>query len=128
MSLSWVAQAGLIELAFGALTGWLMVVVVEKPELLTRAGVRAPGRFRQAHLDYIIMGILLIAVGVAVPGLPMLWQLLIVGSAWLNPTLFVPMAFKPESRHHIAYKALATLSFLSMSGATVAAAVVGLGG
>jgi hydroxylaminobenzene mutase len=126
MQLSWVAQVGLIELAFGALSGWLMVVVVDKPQWLTRVGVRAPGRIRQAHIDFIMMGILLIAVGLAVPELATLWQVLLVGSAWLNPTLFLPVAMKPELKDNIAYRGLATLSFLSMSAGTVAAAVTGL--
>jgi len=128
MSLSWVAQAGLVELAFGALSGWLMVVLVDQPEVLTRAGVKAPGRIRQAHLDYIIMGILLIAVGVAVPELGTLWQVLVVTAAWLNPTLFLPLAFNPEFRQARAYRGLATLSFLAMSSGTVAAAVTGING
>lgn len=115
-----------MELAFGALSGWLMVLVVEKPEVLTRAGVRAPGRIRQAHLDFIIMGILLIAVGVAVPELAMVWQVLLVASAWVNPAMFVPLAINPEVRQRSAYRGLATLSFLAMSTGTVAAAVTGI--
>lgn len=128
MDLSWVAQAGLVELAFGALSGWVMVLVVDKPEVLTRAGVKAPGRIRQAHLDFIIMGILLIAVGVAVPELATLWQVLLVAAAWVNPAMFLPLAFSPEIRHDSVYRGLATLSFLAMSAGTVAAAVTGITG
>ncbi len=126
MELSWVSQAGLVELAFGALSGWLMVIVVDQPERLTRAGVKAPGRIRQAHLDFILMGILLIAVGLAVPELATVWQVLLVASAWVNPAMFLPLAINPDVRQHAAYRGLALLSFLAMSAGTVAAAVTGL--
>jgi len=125
VELSWVSQAGL-ELAFGSLSGWLMVIVVDQPERLTRAGVKAPGRIRQAHLDFILMGILLIAVGLAVPELATVWQVLLVASAWVNPAMFLPLAINPDVRQHAAYRGLALLSFLAMSAGTVAAAVTGL--
>ncbi len=115
-----------MELAFGALSGWLMVIVVDQPERLTRAGVKAPGRIRQAHLDFILMGILLIAVGLAVPELATVWQVLLVASAWVNPAMFLPLAINPDVRQHAAYRGLALLSFLAMSAGTVAAAVTGL--
>ena len=68
--MDWVIRAGLIELALGALLGWAMVVREERPEWLKRIGVVAPARIRQVHLDYVMMGLILIAVGLALPGLP----------------------------------------------------------
>ncbi len=124
--MSWVAQAGLVYLAFAALSGWLMVIVTEKPELLTRAGVRAPGRFRQAHIDWILMALILIAVGVAVPELALVWEVLLVASTIINPALFIPMAFNPDVRKNNAFRALSTVSFVAMSAATIAAAVTAL--
>ena len=124
--LSWVAQAGFLYLAFAALSGWLMVIVVDKPELLTRAGVRAPGRFRQAHIDWILMALILIAVGVALPELGTAWQVMIVTSAIVNPAMFVPLAFAPEVKGRLWYRAIAIASFLSMSAGTVAAAVTAI--
>jgi hypothetical protein len=120
---SWVTQAGAIELAFGALSGWLIALSVDQPDTLKRAGVRAIPRLRQAHLDYIIMGVILIAVGLAAPGLPALWQVLLVVGAWVNPTLFVPPAFNPESQHRPLYRMVTLASFTCMSSDTVAAAV-----
>jgi hydroxylaminobenzene mutase len=96
---------------------------VDQPEKLRAAGVRAIPRLRQAHLDYIIMGVLLIALGLAAPELPPLWQALLVTGAWVNPTLFVPLAFRPEAQHHRAYRAVTLASFAAMSTGTVAAAV-----
>lgn len=120
---SWVTQAGSIELAFGALSGWVIAVSIDQPEKLKRLGVRAIPRLRQAHLDYIIMGVILIAVGVAAPGLPEVWQVLLVVGAWVNPTLFLPLAFNPEAQSKAPYRAVTLASFTCMSAATVAAAV-----
>jgi hypothetical protein len=93
----WLVRAGLIELALGALLGWAMVVREEQPEWLRRIGVVAPARIRQVHLDYVMMGLILIGVGLAVPSLP--------------TAIGVALAF----------------SFVAVSGGLVAAAIVGPG-
>ncbi|HEX7293891.1 MAG TPA: hypothetical protein VF259_05050, partial [Solirubrobacterales bacterium] len=63
--MDWVIRIGLIELALGGLLGWAMVIRDEKPEWLRRIGVVAPQRVRQVHLDYVMMGLILIGVGLA---------------------------------------------------------------
>jgi hypothetical protein len=123
MAVSWVTQAGGVELALGALSGWVIALSVDRPDVLRRVGVRAPGRLRQAHLDLIIMGVILLAVGVAAPGLPAVWQALLVVGAWVNPLLFVPLAFGPDVQRAAPYRAVTLTSFTAMSGGTVAAAV-----
>ena len=120
---SWVVKAGAVELALGALSGWVMTAVVDRPEVLRRAGVQAMARIRQAHLDYILMGVILIAVGLAAPGLPRAWQVLLVVGAWVNPTLFIPLAFNPDVQRAQPFRTVTAASFLSMSAGTVAAAV-----
>jgi hypothetical protein len=127
MDVNWVVQAGAIELAFGALSGWIMTLMVERPEALRRVGVKALPRIRQAHLDYIIMGVILIALGLAAPGLDRVWQVLLVIGAWVNPTLFLPLAFNPETQERFAYRAITGVSFVCMSAGTVASAVYLLG-
>ena len=123
--MDWVIRAGLIELALGALLGWAMVVREERPEWLKRIGVVAPARIRQVHLDYVMMGLILIAVGLALPGLPTAVAVpLVVGTA-VNPFLFVPLAFDPDVERRAWYRVLATVSFIALSGALVAAAIVG---
>ena len=125
--MDWVVRIGLIELALGGLLGWAMVVREDKPEWLARIGVVAPHRIRQVHLDYVMMGLILIGVGLAVPGLPTAIAVPLVFGTAVNPFLFVPLAFDPEVEQRLWYRALAVISFLAVSGSLVAAAVVGPG-
>jgi hydroxylaminobenzene mutase len=121
----WVIRIGLVELALGGLLGWAMVIREEKREWLTRIGVVAPHRIRQVHLDYVMMGLILIGVGLAVPDLPTVAAVPLVFGTLINPFLFVPLAFDPEVEGRAWYRALAVVSFLGVSGGLVAAAIVG---
>ncbi|OAT68351.1 hypothetical protein AWB85_08545 [Mycobacteroides immunogenum] len=118
-----VVRAGLAELAFGALMGWVVAANFLAPQLLKRIGVTNGHRFLQAHLDYIIMGILLIAVGLAVPNLPGWLVAVLVYGTLLNPTLFLPMAFNANITSNAAFKAATFTSFVAMSGSLVLIAV-----
>jgi hypothetical protein len=121
----WVIRIGLAELALGALLGWAMVIREEKREWLRRIGIVAPQRIRQVHLDYVMMGLILIGVGLAVPDLPTAIAVPIVFGTLVNPFLFVPLAFEPDIENRLWYRSLAVVSFLGLSGGLVAAAVVG---
>jgi hydroxylaminobenzene mutase len=121
----WLVQIGLVELALGGFLGWAMVVRAEKPELLKRIGVVAPQRIRQVHLDYVMMGLILIGVGLAVPDLPTAVGVALAFGTFVNPFLFVPLAFDPDVEKQLWYRALAVVSFLAVSGGLVAAAIVG---
>ena len=125
--MDWVVQIGLVELALGGLLGWAMVLRQEEPELLRRIGVVAPQRIRQVHLDYVMMGLILIGVGLAVPDLPMAVAVPLVFGTAVNPFLFVPLAFDPDVDKKLWYRTLAVVSFIALSGSLVAAAVVGPG-
>lgn len=125
--MDWVIRIGLIELALGGLLGWAMVVRSERPDWLRRIGVVAPQRIRQVHLDYVMMGLILIAVGLAVPDLPTAVAVALVFGTFVNPFLFVPLAFDPGVDQRLWYRALAVVSFLGVSGGLVAAAIVGPG-
>lgn len=118
-----VVRVGLAELAFGALMGWVVAANFLAPQLLKRIGVTNGRRFLQAHLDYIIMGILLIAVGLAVPNLPGWLAAVLVYGTLLNPTLFLPMAFNANITSNAAFKAATFTSFVAMSGSLVLVAV-----
>ncbi len=125
--MDWVVRVGLIELALGGLLGWAMVVRDEKPEWLRQIGIVAPQRIRQVHLDYVMMGLILIAVGLAVPDLPTVIAVALVVGTVVNPFLFVPLAFAPDTDKRAWYRVLAVVSFIGMSGGLVAAAIVGPG-
>jgi hydroxylaminobenzene mutase len=125
--MDWVIQIGLIELAIGGLLGWAMVMRKESPELLRRIGVVAPQRIRQIHLDYVMMGLILIGVGLAVPDLPTAIAVALVFGTAVNPFLFLPLAFHPGVEGLLWYRSLAVVSFVGVSGGLVAAAIVGPG-
>lgn len=123
--MDWVVRIGLIELALGGLLGWAMVIREDKPEWLQRIGIVAPHRIRQVHLDYLMMGLILIGVGLAVPDLPTGVAAALVFGTAVNPFLFVPLAFDPAVEKRAWYRLLATISFIGVSGGLVAAAIVG---
>jgi hydroxylaminobenzene mutase len=123
----WVVQIGLVELALGGLLGWAMVVREEKPAWIKRIGIVAPQRIRQVHLDYVMMGLILIGVGLAVPDLPTVVAAALVFGTAVNPFLFVPLAFDPEVKKRTWYRLLSVVSFVGVSGGLVAAAIVGPG-
>ena len=123
--MDWVVEIGLVELALGGLLGWAMVIRAERADWLKRIGVVAPQRIRQVHLDYVMMGLILIGVGLAVPDLPTAIAVALVFGTFVNPFLFVPLAFDPEIDGRAWYRALAVISFIGVSGGLVAAAIVG---
>jgi len=119
-------KAGLVELALGGLSGWLVVMTLERPDWLRRAHVRHPPRLRQAHLDWIMMGTILVAAGAAVPGIPDTIAALVVFGAYVNPALFVPLAFDAGTAQRLSFRVLTVVSFLAMSGGLTTLAVHGL--
>ncbi len=120
-------HVGLAELAVGGLLGWAMVAQDQRPDLVKRAGVIAPHRIRQVHLDYVFMGLILIAVGLAIPSLSNWIAIPLVFGTLVNPFLFVPQAFSKEVDNRLWYRGLAIVSFLGVSGGLVAAAITGPG-
>lgn len=121
-----VIQAGLILLAVGALSGWAVMLKVAFPAVLRRAGITSPRRILQAHIDFIVMGVILIAVGVALPDLATWNRVLLIAGAVVNPSLFLPLAWRESIADTVAYRAVTVLSFAAMSAGTVGAAVAGL--
>jgi hypothetical protein len=121
-----VNQTGLVLLAVGALSGWAVMLKVAFPGVLRRAGVTSPRRLLQAHIDYIVMGVILIAVGTALPDLADWNRALLIAGTIVNPTLFLPLAWRESIADTLAYRVVTVLSFSAMSIATVGAAVAGL--
>ena len=89
-------KLGISELAVGVLSGWAMVAMVERPGALKRAGVRQLGRIRQTHLDLLMQGTILAAIGAAVGSVPVWIGILLVIGAYLAPLGLGVLAFRPE--------------------------------
>jgi hydroxylaminobenzene mutase len=119
---SWITKAGSVELAVGALLGWVVWMALDT-RWLKKIGVRSPRRILQAHLDLIIMGILLIAVGTAGPDFPSPWSVILVIGAWTNALLFLPAAWYDTKPKDLKANLAQTVSFTLVSVGTVAFAV-----
>lgn len=124
--MAFLVKFGLVLLALGAWTGWAVAAQLAFPRVFERLGVREPRRILQMHLDYVIMGVLVIAVGAVLPDLPAWIQVLLVIGTVLNPLLFLPMAFLPGAPKRLWYQLLSVFSFVCVTASLTAAAVIGL--
>ncbi|KQR96409.1 hypothetical protein ASG12_19825 [Williamsia sp. Leaf354] len=114
---------GLWSLAVGALSGFAMVLVVDKPQWLHKVGIKHHRRVFQTHLDWILMGLLLIAVGLVATDTPAWVLVLVTIGAIVNPLLFVPLAFEEKIQETLVYRTASGLSFVSLSAGLVAVAI-----
>lgn len=118
-------QVGLIELAVGGLLGWAVVLRKEKPEFYRRIGLKQPRAILQIHIDYILMGLILIALGMVLDNPPTLLAALLIFGTIINPLLFLPGAFDPAHEKKLIFRVIAGLSFTAISVALVWAAILG---
>ena len=125
--MNFLIQVGLIELAIAALLGWAVVIRSEKPEWIERIGIVQPHRILQIHLDYIMMGLIAIGVGVVLPDIPEIAAYLLAFGTFVNPLLFVPRAFSKEADGKLWYRVITVTSFAAISVAVVWAAILGPG-
>jgi hypothetical protein len=115
---------GIISLALGAASGWPLALLSSGDITAARLRLKEPKRLLQIHLDWIMMGILLLAVAAALPTMPGWIGVLIVIGAIGNPLLFIPLAVKGSGvRRSNGYRVTAAGSFLSLTGGLAAAAV-----
>jgi hypothetical protein len=122
------SQLGIFELAVGVLSGWLMVMTLEAPDVLRRLGVRQMGRIRQAHLDVLMQGTILVAVGLAVDPLPTWIGVLLVAGAFLAPLLLGVLALFPDwQKESVAYKAVNTVVLVGFTAGWVTLAFTAAG-
>ncbi|MDV3123877.1 hypothetical protein M1247_03010 [Mycobacterium sp. 21AC1] len=92
--MSALVTAGVLELTAGVLSGWLMVAA-GSDQWRTRLRMADTRRIRQGHLDLLIMGAILVALGAADLHLPDVATVLIIVGSWIAPLLFFPLAWKP---------------------------------
>ncbi len=124
--MAFLVKFGLILLAVGAWTGWIVAAQLAMPQLFERLRIREPRRLLQLHLDYVIMGVLVIAVGAVLPDLPVWVQVLIVIGTVLNPLLFLPLAFGPRASEALWFRLISVASFACVTAGLTAAAVIGV--
>ena len=122
-TMTYLGHIGLWSLALGGLSGWAMVLVIDKPEWLRRAGVRHPARVRQVHLDWILMGLILLAVDTAVDDIPGWIGAAIAFGTIVNPLGFIPLLFASEAKDNLLYRALFAVSFVALSLGLTALAI-----
>lgn len=115
MDLELLGILGLWSLALGAVSGWLVTASVDRPQLLARARIKHPGRLRQLHLDWVMMGLILVAVELAVPDRPGWITALVAFGTVVNPLLFVPLAFDAGASGRLWYRAVTAVSFAAMT-------------
>lgn len=109
------SSLGLVSLALGALSGWLVLAVTERPAWFREHGIPAPARFRQAHLDWVMMGLILLAVQTVAPDMPDWIRGCIAFGTIVNPLLFLPLAWGPGMKSNPVYVGVTVVSFLSLS-------------
>lgn len=114
---------GLVSLALAGLSGWLVLAVTQQPAWFLDRGLKAPRRFLALHLDWVMMGLILIAVDTAVPARPEWITALLAFGLVVNPLLFIPLAWGPEASRHPVYRAVTLASFTAASGGLTALAV-----
>lgn len=106
---------GLVSLALAGISGWLVHAITERPDWFRDHGIPAPSRFRQMHLDWVMMGLIQIAVQSVAPGMPAWIRAFIAFGTVVNPLLFAPLAWGPQVKEHLAFRAVGVVSFLSLS-------------
>jgi hydroxylaminobenzene mutase len=121
--MSLLGTIGLWSLALGALSGWLVAASIDQPQIIRRLRIRHPGRIRQTHLDWIMMGILLLAVDAAVDDIPDWITAAIAFGTVVNPLLFIPLAFDATASDRLPYRAVTLVSFAALSFGLTALAI-----
>lgn len=117
-------KLGICELAVGVVSGWAMIAMVERPEGLKRLGVRQLARIRQTHLDLLMQGTILAAVGAAVTSVPTWIGILLVLGAYVAPLTLGVLAFLPDlQKGSTVYRGLNTAVLTGFTVAWVALAL-----
>lgn len=120
------SEVGLVMVAFGALSGWLVDWVSADAQRARNAGFVQPRRILQGHLELIIMGGLFVAAGLAVEAPPAWLVALLVYGGWVAPLLFWVIARAPGAAGHYAYRVADRSSLVALSVGWAGLAYVGI--
>lgn len=120
-------KIGLIELTVAALSGWVMVLRTTEPGRLHQWGVRHLRRVRQTHLNWLLMGIILVGVGLAVQPIPTWIAVLITAGALIQPIMTVPLAFNGATAGTRLFTTILGITFVGTSIGWIGLAVEILG-
>ncbi len=112
---SGLVTSGVVELAAGALSGWIYAAVRYDGDGARKLRIKSPARIRQWHLDLIALGTGTVALGLAVPDAPKGIQRALAAGAWMNAMMFLPLAYRPGLLQNPTYRALGLASFVSTS-------------
>ena len=122
---SGLVASGVVELAAGALSGWVYAAVMYD-DGAQKLGIRSTARIRQWHLDLVALGTSTIALGLAVPDAPRGVRRALAVGAWSNAMMFLPLAYRPGLLQHPVYRALGLASFVTTSAGFSGMAAVAL--
>lgn len=109
------AKIGIVEIAFGVLSGWVLVAAEEKPAMFKKLGLV---NFRQlvgAHVSILLMGVAVAVVGFIVEPAPDWVVAAILFGSVVDPLLFVPLAFGLDRKGSTFFRVTAVLAFVSLS-------------
>lgn len=112
---SGVVTSGVLELAAGALSGWVYAAVKYDDDGARKLGVKRPARIRQWHLDLVALGTATVVLGLAVPDAPKPVKGALVTGAWANAMMFLPLAYWPEGLQNPTYRRMGLASFTATS-------------
>lgn len=120
--------AGLRSLTLGAVSGWPLATLSQAaPRHPARRVLREAKRLLRLHLDWIMRGTLLVAVGAAVPDSPRWAAWLLIAGAVANPMLFIPLALRGSQVRRRRDNRAAVVPFAALSvGILAVAAAAGV--
>lgn len=121
--MSALARFGLAELAFGATLGWLVAMWRSQPEALVRLRITSPRRVLQCHLDYLMMGTILLAVNTVAGDVAVGLRVALVAGTIVNPGIFLLMAFSEDVVKKAGIQLLTVASFIATSGSLIGIAI-----
>ena len=120
------SSLGLVSLALAGISGWLVLAATQQPQWFQRRGIIAPRRFLSLHLDWVMMGLFLVAIDLVVPDRPAWLTGVLAFGLVLNPLLFIPLAWSGDVTTYAAYRPATVLSFSATSAGLTALAVYAL--